>query len=108
MSVRYVNKNVIRRDGSYEVEGDLSMSIHKITNLSNPENLQDATNKRFVEHNFVGKNSTSRTINAENMKIIWVADPEGPQSAVNKRYVQNRFVETNFTSRTIDAENMKM
>ena len=36
VSVRYVNNNFIRRDGSNEVEGDLSMNTHKITNLSEP------------------------------------------------------------------------
>ena len=91
-SVRYANNNFIRRDGSNEVEGDLSMNNHKLVNLSEPTEAQDATNKRFVENNFVGKNSTSQTIDAENMKIIWLADPEGPQSAVNKRYVNNNFI----------------
>ena len=35
VSVRYVNNNFIRRDGSNEVEGDLSMNTH-ITNLAEP------------------------------------------------------------------------
>ena len=34
VSVRYVNNNFIRRDGSNEVEGDISMNNHKLVNLS--------------------------------------------------------------------------
>ena len=95
VSVRYVNNNFIRRDGSNEVEGDLSMNIHKITNLSDPENHQDATNKRFVENNFVGKNSTSRTIDAENMKITNLSEPIEPEDATTRGYVKN-FTRNNF------------
>ena len=49
VSVRYVNNNFIRRDGSNEVEGDLSMNTHKITNLAEPINFRDAVNKRYVD-----------------------------------------------------------
>ena len=47
VSVRYVNNNFIRRDGSNEVEGELSMNTHKITNLAEPINFRDAVNKRY-------------------------------------------------------------
>ena len=49
VSVRYVNNNFIRRDGSNEVEGDLSMNTHKITNLAEPIHFRDAVNKRYVD-----------------------------------------------------------
>ena len=49
VSVRYVNNNFIRRDSSNEVEGDLSMNIHKIKNLAEPINSRDAVNKRYVD-----------------------------------------------------------
>ena len=49
VSVRYVNNNFIRRDGSNEVEGDLSMNTHKITNLAEPINSRDAVHKRYVD-----------------------------------------------------------
>ena len=37
------------RDGSNEVEGDLSMNTHKITNLAEPIHFRDAVNKRYVD-----------------------------------------------------------
>ena len=49
VSVRYVNNNFIRRDDSNEVEGDLSMNTHNITNLAEPINIRDAVNKRYVD-----------------------------------------------------------
>ena len=49
VSVRYINNNFIRRDGSNEVEGDLSMNTHKITNLAEPINFRDAVIKRYVD-----------------------------------------------------------
>ena len=39
VSVRYVNNNFIRRDGSNEVEGDLSMNTHKIKNQLTKDTL---------------------------------------------------------------------
>ena len=49
VSVRYVYNTFIRRDGSNEVEGDLSMNTHKITNLAEPINFRDAVNKKYVD-----------------------------------------------------------
>ena len=48
VSVRYVNNNFIRRDGSNEVVGELSMNTHKITNLA-IINFRDAVTKHYAD-----------------------------------------------------------
>ena len=40
-SVRYVNNNFIRRDGSNDIEGELSMNNHKLVNLFEPTEQSD-------------------------------------------------------------------
>ena len=48
-SVRYVNNNFIRRDGSNDVGGDISMNNHKLVNLSDPTEAQDAATRGLYQ-----------------------------------------------------------
>ena len=72
-SVRYVNNNCIRRDGSNGIEGELSMNNHKLVNLSEPTEAQDAATRGFTRNNFLkidGTNNMEGDLNADNHKII--------------------------------------
>ena len=73
----YVNINFIRRDESYNVEGDVSMNNHKLVNLSEPTEAHDAATrgcaKHFTRNNFLkldDTNSTDGDLKADNHKII--------------------------------------
>ena len=50
VSVRYVNNNFLRRDGSNEAEGELNLSNNKIINVANPTSSLDAVNKNYVDN----------------------------------------------------------
>ena len=96
VSVRYVNNNFIRRDGSNEVEGDLSMNTHKITNLSEPIEPHDAKTrgyvKNFTRYNFLkldGTNNMEGDLNADNHKIINLSDPSDDGDVINKSYLES-------------------
>ena len=96
VSVRYVNNNFIRRDGSNEVEGDLSMNTHKITNLSEPIEPQDAATrgyiKNFTRNNFLkldGTNNMEADLNVNNNKIINLSDPVDDGDVINKSYFES-------------------
>ena len=96
VSVRYVNNNFIRRDGSNEVEGDLSMNSHKITNLSEPIEPKDAATrgyiKNFTRNNFLkldGTNNMEGDLNVDNHKIINLSEPVDDGDVINKSYLES-------------------
>ena len=95
-SVRYVNNNFIRRDGSNDVEGEISMNNHKLINLSEPTEAQDAATwgyvKNFTRNNFLkidGTNNMEGDLNADNHKIINLSDPSDDGDVINKRYLES-------------------
>ena len=49
-SARYVNNTFIRRDGSNDIEGELSMNSHKLVNLSELTEAQDAATRGYVKN----------------------------------------------------------
>ena len=53
VSVRYVNNNFLRRDGSNNVAGNISLNDNKIISLANPTEPQDATTKSYADSNFM-------------------------------------------------------
>ena len=95
-SARYVNNNFIRRDGSNDIEGELSMNSHKLVNLSEPTEAQDAATrgyvKNFTRNNFLkidGTNNMEGDLNADNHKIINLSDPVDDGDVINKRYLES-------------------
>ena len=90
VSVRYVNNNFIRRDGSNDMTGDISLNNNKITDLTNPVNDQDATTKMYVDTKINKSGDTmSGSLNMSNNKITNLADPTNPQDAVTRSYVKS-------------------
>ena len=95
-SERYANNNFIRRDGSNDVEGEVSMNNHKLVNLSEPTEAQDAATrgyvKNFTRNNFLkldGTNTMEGDLNANNHKIINLSDPVDDGDVINKRYLES-------------------
>ena len=50
VSVRYVNNNFLKRDGSNDATGDINLNSNKITNLADPTSSLDAANKNYVDN----------------------------------------------------------
>ena len=96
VSVRYVNNNFIRRDGTNEVEGDISMNNHKLVNLSEPTEAQDAATrgyiKNFTRNNFLkidGTNNMEGDLNVNNHQIINLSDPVDDGDVITKSYLES-------------------
>ena len=90
VSVRYVNNNFLRRDGSNDVVADISLNSNKIANLANPVNDQDASTKIYVDTKVDKSGDTmSGILNMNNNKITGLADPTNAQDAVSKSYVKS-------------------
>ena len=104
-SVRYVNNNFIRRDGSNDIEGELSMNNHKLVNLSEPTEVQDAATrgyvKNFTRNNFLkidGTNNMEGDLNVNNHNIINLSDPVDDGDVITKSYLEstsNNFLKIN-------------
>ena len=95
-SVRYVNNNFIRRDGSNDIEGELSMNNHKLVNLSEPTEVQDAATrgyvKNFTRNNFLkidGTNNMEGDLNVNNHNIINLSDPVDDGDVITKSYLES-------------------
>ena len=95
-SVRYVNNNFIRRDGSNDIEGELSMNSHKLVNLSEPTEAQDAATrgyvKNFARNNFLkidGTNNMEGDLNVNNHNIINLSDPVDDGDVITKSYLES-------------------
>ena len=95
-SVRYVNNNFIRRDGSNDIEGELSMNSHKLVNLSEPTEAQDAATrgyvKNFTRNNFLkidGTNNMEGDLNVNNHNIINLSDPVDDGDVITKSYLES-------------------
>ena len=105
-SVRYVNNNFIRRDGSNDIEGELSMNNHKLVNLSEPTEVQDAATrgyvKNFTRNNFLkidGTNNMEGDLNVNNHKIINLSDPVDDGDVITKSYLKS--ITNNFLRRPL-------
>ena len=59
VSVRYVNNNFLRRDGSNNVAGNISLNNNKIISLANPTGPQDAATKSYADSNFMKRDGTN-------------------------------------------------
>ena len=89
-SARYVNNDFIRRADSNNVEGEISMNNHKLVNLSEPTEVQDAATrgyvKNFTRNSFLkidGSNNMEGDLDADNHKIINLSDPTDDGDVTN-------------------------
>ena len=51
VSLRYINNNFLRRDGTNTATGSLNMTGNTLLNVSNPMNAQDVATKNYVDTN---------------------------------------------------------
>ena len=89
VSLRYINNNCLRRDGTNTANGSINMTGNTLTNVSNPVNAQDVATKNYVEQNTILRNGTQTMIgnlNMGNYSINNLQNPENDQDAVTKAY----------------------
>ena len=89
VSLRYINNNCLRRDGTNTANGSINMPGNTLTNVSNPVNAQDVATKNYVEQNTILRNGTQTMIgnlNMGNYSINNLQNPENDQDAVTKAY----------------------
>ena len=89
VSLRYINNNCLRRDGTNTANGSINMTGNTLTNVSNPVNAQDIATKNYVEQNTILRNGTQTMIgnlNMGNYSINNLQNPENDQDAVTKAY----------------------
>ncbi len=55
VSVRYINDNFLRKDGTIPATGPLNMDNNRISNVVDPIDEQDVTTKNYVDENMVSK-----------------------------------------------------
>ena len=85
------------------MEGDIDMSRHKLSNLRDPTNPTDATNKRYIDNknknHFVHNKDALimvKPINMASKKIAALGEPTDPGDAANKAYVDKRRDDTRY------------
>ena len=107
VSLTYINNNYIRSDGGTPVSGSLNMNGNTLFNLPNPENLQDAATKTYVD-NLMAENVGEGNISGggspffkENdfkatyaidmgfKKLLNLSAPSEPSDAATKKYADN-------------------
>ena len=108
VSLTYINNNYIRSDGSTPVSGSINMNGNTLFNLPNPENIQDAATKKYVDNLIaenVGKGNISGggspffkendnfkatyAIDMRFKKLLNLSSPSEPSDAATKKYVDN-------------------
>ena len=108
VSLTYINNNYIRSDGRTPVTGSINMKGNTLFNLPNPENLQDAATKKYVD-NLIAENvgegnisgggspffkendnfKATYTIDMGFKKLLNLSAPFKPSDAATKKYVDN-------------------
>ena len=89
----YMNTNYMRRDGSVAFTADISMGNHKLVNLSDPLNPQDAVNKQYLLANFVSSSGLSAMVGNLNMNSFLINNLAAPivgTDGVNKTYADTK------------------
>ena len=85
---------VVLRDGSQDMTGNLNMSQKKIVNLADPTGRNDAAGKGYVDRLFLdalrldGSAKMTGNLDMNNQRIINVANPLSETDVVNKRYFE--------------------
>ena len=91
---------VVLRDGSQDMTGNLNMSQKKIVNLADPTGRNDATGKGYVDRLFLDAlrldRSSKMTGNLDMSlnKIINCGQPTGARDVTNKAYVDSEVGKT--------------
>ena len=91
---------VVLRDGSQDMTGNLNMSQKKIVNLADPTGRNDATGKGYVDRLFLdalrldGSSKMTGNLDMSLNKIINCGQPTGARDATNKAYVDSEVGKT--------------
>ena len=71
---------------------DLDMDNHKIKDMAQPTDDNDAVNKHYVDHNFLNRltpNAIGGDLDMRGHKIMILGNPSDPNDASTKAYVDN-------------------
>ena len=91
---------VVLRDGSQDMTGNLNMSRKKIVNLADPTGRNDATGKGYVDRLFLdalrldGSSKMTGNLDMSLNKIINCGQPTGARDVTNKAYVDSEVGKT--------------
>ena len=91
---------VVLRDGSQDMTGNLNMSQKKIVNLADPTGRNDATGKGYVDQLFLdtlrldGSSKMTGNLDMSLNKIINCGQPTGARDVTNKAYVDSEVEKT--------------
>ena len=91
---------VVLRDGSQDMTGNLNMSQKKIVNLADPTGRNDATGKGYIDRLFLdalrldGSSKMTGNLNMSLNKIINCGQPTGARDVTNKAYVDSEVGKT--------------
>ena len=89
VSLRYISKKILRRDGTNTATGSINMTGNTLTNVSNPVNAQDIATKNYVDGK-VSKSGDTMTGNLDisgNRVMNVPFSPTDTSDAVNATYV---------------------
>ena len=96
VSLRFVSNSFLRRDGSNDVIGDISLNNNKITNLQDPINAQDASTKNYTDTKMSKSgDAMSGTLDMNNNRISNLVEPVDGGDAATRSYVK-AFARNNF------------
>ena len=100
LSTKPNTNQVVLRDGSQDMTGNLNMSRKKIVNLADPTGRNDATGKGYVDRLFLdalrldGSSKMTGNLDMSLNKIINCGQPTGVRDVTNKAYVDSEVGKT--------------
>ena len=100
LSTKPNTNQVVLRDGSQDMTGNLNMSQKKIVNLADPTGRNDATGKGYVDRLFLdalrldGSSKMTGNLDMSLNKIINCGQPTGAGDVTNKAYVDSEVGKT--------------
>ena len=100
LSTKPNTNQVVLRDGSQDMTGNLNMSQKKIVNLADPTGRNDATGKGYVDRLFLdalrldGSSKMTGNLDMSLNKITNCGQPTGARDVTNKAYVDSEVGKT--------------
>ena len=100
LSTKPNTNQVVLRDGSQDMTGNLNMSQKKIVNLADPTGRNDATGKGYVDRLFLdalrldGSSKMTGNLDMSLNKIINCGQPTSARDVTNKAYVDSEVGKT--------------